>query len=75
MRNTDENWDDWKPGDLIVWDEELLNIMHLAPFVLLEKDEHGRVFWKEEGDEVYMTRATNMKRLLIGVEEPAQGGQ
>ncbi len=55
----DSNYDDWKPGDQIVWEEEK---MREAPITLLRIDEYERVFWLEDGKEC-MTRATNMLRV------------
>ncbi len=57
----DRNYDDWKPGDQIVWEEEK---MRETPFTLLRIDEYERVFWMEDGKEC-MTRATNMLRITV----------
>ncbi len=55
----DRNYDDWKPGDQIAWEEEKTRE---APLTLLRIDEYERVFWLEDGKEC-MTRATNMLRI------------
>ncbi len=53
----DSNYQEWKPGDQIVWEEEKEGIL-----MLLRIDEYERVFWLEDGKEC-MTRATNMLRI------------
>lgn len=58
---TDDNYDEWKIGDLIVWEDEANQKTPVLKKI--EKiDEYGRVFWKEGRDTV-MTRLTNMLRV------------
>ncbi len=54
----DENYEDWKPGDVVRWCDE-----PDSRLVLTEKvDDYGRAFWCEDGEH-YLTRASNLERV------------
>src|SRR5260221_287535 len=59
-RLLDDDYELWKPGDLLVWDEDEDGPL----FPLARIDEHERVFWLDHGEE-HMTRATNMWRVRL----------
>lgn len=60
----DEDWDEWKSGDWIVWN---IDGEPGEPVQITRIDEYSRVFWMENGQEVH-TRATNMVRVKREME-------
>ena len=58
MIEFDAQYDDWRAGDLVVWEEE----KEAEPMKITKIDNYGRVFWLEGGEEA-MTRSTNLLRV------------
>lgn len=57
-RTFDENYDDWKPGDYVVWEDEPQG----EKMQIIEVDEYQRVWWMDDGKKA-MTRAVNLLRV------------
>ena len=64
----DEDWEDWKPGDLVIWEEECIydEERREGPFII-DHIAQGYV-WFTNGD---MTRETNLLRIKENIDATA----
>lgn len=62
--SNDHDWDDWKVGDLVKWDDE----PDSETFTITSISKYGYVYWNDNHtNEENMTRSTNLVR--VGISE------
>lgn len=70
-REYDENWEDWKEGDQIAWEDnkqgEVYTITHI-------NHNAGYVYWQDQNGE-QMTRSTNMVRIINHGDQAQASGE
>lgn len=63
----DENWDDWKIGDLIVWEDEYIEMQKIGGLEKaypIKSKSQGYIYWDDPNGEENMTRETNLLRRI-----------